>query len=182
MACVVQGIRIGRALAADARQRRSAAGRNRQIGLSRCRDNAVGRAARDPPTPSGAKHSSRVWYPCRLLLAAAVIQPRDARHMLAWDSEACRSRARTLSGACSGITGQLIPGGIAVPPSSGIAATCGRRGRPLGSVQRSVNCRSRRALPRSECLREGCKHCARSGDERVPPRWRPGPGPRRNLG
>src|ERR1022692_5067632 len=40
----------------------------------------------------------------------------------------------------------------------GIAATRGRRGRPLVPSSGSTNSRSRRASPLPECLQEGCKH------------------------
>jgi hypothetical protein len=60
--------------------------------------------------------------------------------------------------ALAGAGSSANSGQIRRGPFSGIAATRGRRGRPLVPSSGSTNSRSRRASPLPECLQEGCKH------------------------
>ena len=102
---------------------------------------------------------------------------------LQWDSAGPPLSGPNLSGACSGVTDQLIPGGIAAPPSAGkrprAKVEVDRWFRPVRAPTRGRG-RPRR---RPKCLQEDCQHPALgSATSGLRPDWRPRPAPGRLQG
>ena len=88
----------------------------------------------------------------------AAVSVGVARRSQAWHSASPPSAATDLGGCLLASRWTANSGRNRRGSFSGIAATRGRRGRPLVPSSGSANSRSRRASPRPECLQERRKH------------------------